>query len=128
MIWLPWADPSPTDARVISILMEQEQWSSTGPFTCGGIIFVPGNRSDIMRSQHISADDQKKEATKYYVKCSPYASWGNLAEGLYKAGEKRATEAFRTQLPEPIGNQCDWVNKCVCSLCNMYRYTVGGLL
>ena len=104
------ADPSLTVARVFLILTELEEWSSFGPFTIGGLKgfnFVPLSRSDIIRRQHTSIVDQKKEAATYYVTCSPDASWGNLAWYLYQTEEKRAVEAFKSQLPKPKGNQCD---------------------
>ena len=97
--------------------MELEKWSSTGYFTWGVYILVPKKRADIIRQQHPSTNDQKKEAATYYVTCSPFASWGDLAGSLYLAGEKRAGEAFKAQLPKPKGNQCDCV-ECVGAVCS----------
>jgi len=100
------ADPSLTAARVIPILMELERWDSTGDFTWGDYHIVPQKRADIIRWQHPSTNDQKKEVATYYVTCYPHASWGHLARGLYQAGEKRAGAVFKAQLPKPKGNQC----------------------
>jgi len=110
-------DPSLTAARVIPILMELEKWNSTGCFTCGVFTLVPGRRADIIRRQHPSTNDQKKEAATYYVTCLPFASWGDLASRVYRAGEKRAGEVFKAQLPKPKGNQCDCV-ECVGAVCS----------
>ena len=98
--------------------MELEKWSSTGYFDFGGYIIVSGSRADIIRRQYPSPNDQKKEAATYYVICDPDASWGKLAEDLYQAGEKRAIEIFKRQLPKPRGNQCD----CVDTLVQMVRH------
>jgi len=110
------ADPSLTAARVIPILMELERWRLTGDFACYGCL-VPERRANIIRRQHPSTNDQKKEAATYYVTCSPFASWGDLAGSLYLAGEKRAREVFKAQLPKPKGNQYDCV-ECLGAMCS----------
>ena len=97
--------------------MELEEWDSTGDFGCGTSILVPERRADVIRRQHPSTNDQKKEAATYYVTCPPFASWDHLARGLYQAGEKRAGEIFKAQLPKPKGNQCDCV-ECVGAVCS----------
>ena len=97
--------------------MELEEWNSTGEFNYGVYILVPEKRADIIRRQHPSTNDQKKEAATYYMTCNPFASWGHLAGGLYQAGEKRAGEVFKAQLPKAKGNQCNCV-ECVGAVCS----------
>ena len=97
--------------------MELEEWDSTGRFYCGGWILVPERRADIIRRQHPSTNDQKKEAATYYVTCYPDASWGDLAWRLYQTGEKKAIVVFKAQLPKSKGNQCDSV-ECVGAVCS----------
>ena len=97
--------------------MELEEWSSTGEFYCGTSFLVHERRADIIRRQHPSTNDQKKEAATYYVTCPLFACWDHLARGLYQAGEKRAGEVFKAQLPKPKGNQCDCI-ECVGAVCS----------
>ena len=97
--------------------MELEKWNSTGDFACGDYIIAPERRADIIRRQHPSTNAQKKEAATYYMTCPPYASWSHLAAGLYRAGEKRAGEVFKAQLPKSKGNQCGCV-ECVGAMCS----------
>ena len=109
--------------------MEVEEWKRTGPFTftSGGYILVPESRADIIRRQCTSITDEKKEAATYYVTCHPSASWGKLAKRLYQAGEKRAVEAFKAQLPNcKQGNQCDCV-VCVGAVCSKSLHTCSAL-
>ena len=78
---------------------------------------VPDARAGMIRHQHRSEHDQRRQGASYYVNVTPRASWGDLAKRLYECEENSAIQSFKACLPKQKGNQCDCI-ECVGAVCS----------
>ena len=95
------SDPSLTVEQVKPIMMQMTDWAEPGDY-----IIIPHARAVIIRQQHESEDEQRAQASIYYVHVNPFSSWHDLAGILYRSSQPKAVvDAFRALLPKPKGDE-----------------------
>ena len=79
--------------------------TTLGEDQLGGVLRVPDSKGMEFRQQSSTTADYRQRLIDYFINCSPWVNWNDLASELYHHDQPAAVEAARafvTQTPGRI--------------------------
>ena len=79
--------------------------TTIGDYELGDVLAVPWNKREEFRQQSSTTADYRQRLIDYFINCSPWVNWNDLASELYHHDQSAAVEAARafvTQTPGRI--------------------------
>ena len=68
-----------------------------------GLLNVPESKREEFRQQSSTTADYRQRLINYFIKCSPWAGWSDLASCLYYYDQPAAVEAARAFITQTPG-------------------------
>ena len=90
-------DPTMTSDNISKVV------ASVGEEKLRAVLNVPVSKIKKFQQQSSTTADYRQRLIEYFIKCSPWASWSDLAGWLYHYDQPKAVEAARAFITQTTG-------------------------